>query len=198
MISIVVPTVVGREQHLKACLAAYDRYTTDFEVHVITGRPTCGEAWLAGAEKATGDYIHFSADDLEPFSGWWQAGKHFVDSGFLPAPRILKSDGTLETCGGSDGFSELPTGHLTDFTRIPFMGRDQWKRIRPHISHFLANAHYFTDNAISWAGAKEGIGTVVHRGYAFTHHWAQAGRGAGMTENDRMRHDHAAFVNHIS
>ena len=198
MISVIVPTVPGREKHLEACLAAYDRYTTDFEVHVIVGRPTCGEAWLAGADKAVGDYIHFSADDLEPFDGWWRAAVHVADTGFLPAPRILKADGTLETCGGSDGFGELPTGRQTDFTRIPFMARHQWNLIRPLVEGFLVGAHYFTDNAVSWAGMQAGFPTVVHRGYSFTHHWAQAGRGAGMSEDDRMRHDHAAFVKHIS
>jgi hypothetical protein len=29
--------------------------------------------------------------------------------------------------------------------------------------------------------------------YAFTHHWAQPGRGAGMTEGERMLHDQAIF-----
>src|SRR5690242_19932281 len=131
MISIVVPTVVGRERHLKACLAAYDRYTSDFEVHVITGRPTCGRAWVDGAKVATGDYIHFSADDLEPFASWWQSAIQVTDIGLLPAPRILNSNGDLETCGGSDGFTERMTGHKTDFTRIPFLSRAQWEEIRP-------------------------------------------------------------------
>lgn len=198
MISVIVPTVPGREQHLEACLAAYDRHTAGHEVHVIPGRSTCGQAWLDGADLATGDILHFSADDLEPHHGWWQAAQHVTDTGFLPAPRILKADGTLETCGGSDGFAELPTGHRTDFTRIPFLTRSQWEQIRPLIEDFLVGAHYFTDNAVSWAAARAGVGTVVHRGYLFTHHWAQAGRGAGMTENDRMRHDHAAFLQLIS
>ena len=194
MVSIVVPTVSGRERHLEACLSAYDRYTTDFEVHVIMGRPTCGEAWLAGADQAAGDYLHFSADDLEPLAGWWQAAVWTADNGHLPAPRILKADGTLETCGGTDGFQELPNGHLTDFPRIPFMTRLQWELIRPRVEGFLAGAHYFTDNAVGWAGPR----TVVTRGYSFVHHWAQPGRGAGMSEPDRMRHDHQQFMQLIS
>lgn len=29
----------------------------------------------------------------------------------------------------------------------------------------------------------------LRTGYAFTHHWAQPGRGAGMAEGDRMEYD---------
>lgn len=198
MISVIVPTVKGRERFLGECLASYAAHTTDYELHVIADRATCGIAWLDGADKAEGDYIHFSADDLQPLAGWWQPAVQLCDMGILPAPRILNGDGTLQTCGGQDGFEEKPTGHLTDFTRIPFMSREQWTRIRPHVEQFLLEAHYFTDNCISWAGQVEGMRTAVHRGYAFIHHFAQERRGAGMTEPDRMRHDHRLFQQLIS
>lgn len=193
MISIVVPTVKGREHHLKKCLKAYEETTDDYEIHVLLDRPACGQAWVEGAEVATGDYLHFSADDLEPFPGWWQAAMYTADAGVLPAPRILNTDGTLQTCGGQDGFEERPTGYSTDFSRIPFMTRAQWEQIAPIVSDFLCSTHYFTDNAISWAGWQQRIPTAVHREYQFTHHFAQEKRGAGMTERDRMIHDHALF-----
>lgn len=194
MISIVVPTVTGREHWLAECKASYAAHTTDYELIVVEDRPTCGQAWLEGADQCAGDFIHFSADDLQPHAGWWKAAVACTDLNLLPAPRIVNTDGSLQTCGGSDGFAELPTGTRTDFTRIPFMSRTQWDLIRPHVESFLRSAHYYTDNAISYGGMLEGIGTVVHRGFQFTHGFAQEKRGAGMPEPERMKHDHAAFA----
>lgn len=194
MISVIIPTVEGREDQLRDCLASYAAHTTDYEMIVIVndGHP-CGHGWVEGAQVAVGEYIHFSADDLQPHAGWAEAAKATASLGVLPAPRILTAAGELETCGGEDGFEERPTGYRTDFTRIPFLTREQWATISPRIESFLRTAHYFTDNAISWAGHHAGIPTAVDRGYLFTHHWAQAGRGAGMSENDRMLHDFGSF-----
>ena len=193
MITIVVPTIKGRERFLGECLASYAAHTKDYEIHVIADRPTCGRAWLDGADKAEGDYIHFSADDLQPLQGWYLEAIRTADAGYLPAPRILNGDGTLQTCGGQDGFRELPTGWRTDFSRIPFLSREQWEQARPLVEGFLSGAHYYTDNAVSFAAAQVGYGTAVTRGYSFIHHFAQEGRGAGMPEPDRMRHDHQRF-----
>ena len=197
MITVIVPTIQGRERHLQQCLASYAAHTTDYEIHVIADRPTCGQAWLDGADKAEGDYIHFSADDLQPLQGWWQAAKHVADLGRLPAPRILNGDGTLQSCGGNDQWNnphENPTGTPVDFSRIPFFTRKQWDDFcTVGLRMFLREAHYWTDNAVSWAAGQAGYGTVVHRGYSFIHHVAQEGRGAGMPEPDRMRHDHQLF-----
>ena len=196
MISVIVPTVQGRERFLAECLASYAAHTTDYEIHVIADRETCGQAWLDGADKAEGDYIHFSADDLQPLQGWWQAAIRVCDLGLLPAPRILNGDGTLQTCGGNDQWNnphENPNGTLVDYSRIPFLTRQQWDDTRPYVEDFLRDAHYWTDNAVSWGAAQAGYRTAVNRGYAFIHHLAQEGRGAGMSEPDRMVHDHGLF-----
>jgi hypothetical protein len=55
------------------------------------------------------------------------------------------------------------------------------------------DAHYFTDNAISFAARKEGIDVGVHRDYSFVHHLADVGRGAGTTWHNRMQEDHVLF-----
>ena len=193
-VTVIVPTVKGRERYLEECLASYAAHTTDYELHVIVDRETCGQAWVDGADKAEGDWIHFSADDLQPFAGWSTNAVHVAKCGLQPAPRILNGQGELETCGGTDGFTELPTGHRTDFSRIPFLSKDNWWRIRDDVAPLLARTHYYTDNAVSVALARIGVGTAVHRGYSFVHHWAQERRGAGMSEPDRMRHDHDLFV----
>jgi hypothetical protein len=166
MISVIVPTVRGREEHLERCVRAYgERTLRPPEIIVIENKPTCGIAWQEGAEKATGAYIHFSADDLEPHPGW--------DKAAMVAGRWEE---------------EQDTEDVTEMTRIPFMSREQWKLIGPMI-----DTHYYTDNWISFKGRLAAIETRVHRHYLFTHHWAQEGRGAGMTQDQRMLHDQAIY-----
>jgi len=182
MISVIVPTIAGREDHYARCVAAYQRTVGD-DLDLITVRdaPACGAAWNEGAAQAKGEYLHFSADDLEPHDGWLTRALEVVDRGWLPAPRIVDPSGV------SDGHNEQDWAPV-DVSVIPFMSRAQWERIGPSLE-----CHYFTDNYLSWRGARAGYQTVVRRGYAFTHHWAQVGRGAGMTQDQRMTVDRAAF-----
>lgn len=199
MISVVVPTISGREAYLAACLAAYEETTVDVELIVVRDRPVCGEAWVGGAAKSRGDYIHFSADDLTPHPGYAAAAMEVCNRGFLPAPRILNDDGTLQSCGGSDGWeTEHATGEQTDFSRIPFLSRNQWERISELVTPFLRISHYYTDNAVSVAAAVAGIPTGVHRDYLFTHSMAEEGRGAGMTWGERMFADEQRFRQWLS
>lgn len=188
MISVVIPTIASREEHLDRALRAYEE-TLDgikHEIIIVSDEPTCGLAWNIGAAQSGGNYIHFSADDLEPHIGWWREAVKMADRGFLPAPRVLKQDGSLETCG--NGVYEQSDGDIAAFTRIPFMSRTQWENIGPSL-----DCHYYTDNWISFKGRLQGYDTRVCRSYQFTHHWAQQGRGAGMTEPDRMEHDRRIY-----
>src|SRR4051812_13904481 len=155
MISVIVPTIAGREEYLNECKASYAAHTEDYELIVLADRPTCGLAWVQGAEMARGDYLHFSADDLQPHSGWAEAAIEVTSRGFLPAPRIVNTDGSLQSCGGEEAWErEQPTGARAGFSRIPFLSRDQWDGIRPLVRPVLGDLHYFSDNAISHAARK--------------------------------------------
>lgn len=193
MITVVVPTIAGREDHYARCVAAY-RSRTSRPVNIVTLRdyPTCGEAWNVGAEQAAGigEFLHFAADDLEPHHGWETPAVEAVQRGYLPAPRIVRPDGRLDYCGVHG--VELPDKAVVEMSVIPFMTWAQWEQVGPCLP-----IHYFSDNYLSWRGAQAGYRTVVRRGYAFTHHWAQPGRGAGMTYRQRMEHDHAIFADAI-
>jgi hypothetical protein len=192
MISVVVPTIAGREHWLERCLAAYRRHGGELEIIVVRDAPACGVAWQEGAEQARGEYVHFSADDLEPFAGWWQAAVATVDAGFVPAPRILNADGTLQSCGEWAVLQD--DGAQTDMTRIPFLSRAQWDLVAPMIP-----LHYYTDNWVSHRARSHGVETRVVHAYAFVHHFAPEGRGAGMgSDADRMWHDLALYQEYVS
>jgi hypothetical protein len=169
LISVVIPTIKGREHHLERCIDAYQQRTEDFEFIFEVDHRTCGSAWLAGGTKALGDYIHFTADDLEPHPGWWEAAVRCIDSGCLPCPRILRPDGSLESCG--QWGTETDEGTETDIARVPFLSRQMWER-----GAWVLPAHYYTDNWIATRGRQLGIPTVVCRDYGFTHYYASEGR----------------------
>jgi hypothetical protein len=181
MISVIVPTIDGREAHLSRCVAAYEatmRELEDTEILVVRNQPACGVAWQIGASRAARPYLHLTADDLVPHSGWWQAAVRAVDHGVIPAPLILGPSGAVEEVGPE----------TTGCTRIPFCSREQWNRIGPMIP-----LHYYTDNWFSFKARQAGYSIADVPEYACTHHWAEAGR-----LSDRMALDKAAFVSYTT
>lgn len=171
-----IPTVDGREDHLARCIATYEERTNSaFQIIVIKNRPACGIAWNEGAELAEGDFLHFTADDLEPARGWDLPARKAVKQGAIPECRLFNLDGS-EWQG--------PTGNC----HVPFCSRPQWRKIGPHLP-----AHYYTDDWFTVKAQQMGYPLKLMPGYDFTHHWAQPGRGAGMTEAERMVHDLAIF-----
>lgn len=196
LITVPLPTITGREDFLEAAVAAYERYA-NVEVLVFKDEPGCGPAWAKGAAAATGDYIHFGADDVQMHQGWWQAATRVIDMGYLPAARVLNTDGSLQSCG--DWGVEMRDGAIPEFTRSPMVSRAQWERMSLLIAPFLEqNTQYFTDNIFTAAGRHLGIETVVCRGYEYTHHLAKWGRGAGMSWEQRMRRDQALYLKYLA
>jgi hypothetical protein len=187
-ITVVIPTVSGRETDLARCLDAY-RTRSVHDVYPVTFKDlgTCAEGWNNGARFAKGDYLHFSADDLEPHEGWDVAAIEAVDAGFLPAPRIVNPAGKLDYCGVHG--VEMEDWAPVQMSVIPFMPMRLWEQVGP-----VPSIHYFSDNYVSWRAAREGWPTVVRRAFSFTHHWALPGRGAGMTYEQRMAHDRDVFL----
>lgn len=188
MISIVIPTIAGREAHFERCLAAYeDRSASSIQIIVERDHPAVGPAWNAGAARATGEYLHLTADDLEPHEGWDVAAIAAVEAGYLPAPRVTNQLGRLDSCGLHG--VEMENGAHVPMSVVPFLPMTLWGEVGP-----VLPIHYFTDNWISWRAARAGWSTRVRRDFAFTHHWAEHGRGAGMTYEQRMAHDQAVYL----
>lgn len=185
MISVIIPTVPGRELVFERVLKAYERSSMPIGLEIIVERdhPTVGCAWQAGAAKATGDYIHMGNDDCEPWPFWWVPAVEACQAGYVPSPMVRNAEGYPQS---------LPTwGEVADdwtpveCMTIPFMSREQWEKIQP-----LLLSHYYSDNFITDRAAAGGWPCVLRLGYAFTHYWASARRGAGMsTQGERDAYD---------
>jgi hypothetical protein len=193
IIDVVIPTVTGREESLERCIEAYKTRTDSLvRLTIIKDRPTCGIAWNDGAElaggqyKRLGDFLHFSADDLEPLEGWDVAALSAVYHGYQPSPKLLNPDGSIVYYGRLA--VEPPDGTPVEFSTIPFMPWGLWPQVGPSLT-----AHYYTDNWLSFTADRAGFPSAYFSGYAFIHHHEMVRRGAGMTQESRMTLDKAVF-----
>jgi hypothetical protein len=173
VLTVVVPTISGREETLARCLASY-RETLDgidHEIIVVTDEPTWPAACNEGYRQSKGDVIHWTADDLEALPGWHKKVlKHLEAKDELPAPRVYNflppPEG--EWANSEDGAN----GAIPEFTRIPIMRRDQAERIGLWPEHLI----YYADLWVSDKGRNLGIQTRMVHGYDFIHHWSGVGR----------------------
>lgn len=192
IIDVVVPTVDGREQHLERCLESYRQNSVhQVRLHVVWNKPTCGVAWNEGADLARlhtekGQYLHFTADDLETLPGWDVAAIRASEAGHMPACKLLGPDGQVQYYGHRS--TEPAEGDIVEFSSVPFMSWGLWEQIGPSL-----DCHYYTDNWLSWRAGRLGVAPAYYPGYAFIHHRALEKRGAGMPEGDRMAHDSAIY-----
>lgn len=168
MISIILPTMLGREDHLARCLSSISKHTTrKFEVIFMLIGNSWGAACAIAAEKAVGDYLFFFSDDMEVTEGW-EAALEICDAGMLPAPAIYNPDGTLQS-GGAWG--ELrPHGMEVESTVLPLLSRAQYELLGP-----MPPIH-FADAALSDRARAAGIKIVVCHDYKIIHHNATEGR----------------------
>lgn len=171
MISVVIPTIQGREHWLERAVASYERTMEEpFELIILNDHPHTGSAWQEGGERAKGDYVFLSADDIEALPGWWPAAVAKCDEGKIPAPLIYNSDRTVQSCGAS--WLQLePDDTETGFTRLPFLSKQQFDAIQP-----MLPCHYFTDNWVSWRGRVLGYPTFTTHKFRLVHHLAPEGR----------------------
>jgi hypothetical protein len=173
LISIVIPTLTSRIQAgwLARCTNAYTQTLgrVPHEFIVVADRSACGIAWNEGIARAKGNYIHLTADDIEPLHGWHLPGMVSADRGELAAARILNTDGTLQSCGTDH--LEHDEGEEAFVARIPFATREQFQLIGP-----MMNEQYMGDYWFSHRGRQVGLKSVVRRRYCFVHHYAQEGR----------------------
>jgi hypothetical protein len=171
-LSVVIPTISGREESLARAVASYEETLagTQYEIITVLDFPTWPSACNEGYRRSSGDVIHFSADDLAALPGWHiPALLHLSVHNELPAPRVY--DYNPPPQGKWANAIDGPDGAVPDFTRIPIMTRAQYAKIGywPHID-------YYGDCWVSKKGRSVGIETRMVHGYDFVHHWSQIGR----------------------
>lgn len=183
-----IPTIEGREDDLKRCVTAYRRTAPHATLYIEQGHGSCGEAWIAGANKAADhgfDYLHLTADDLVPHAGWLRTARQTVDKGCIPAPLVYHPDGSLESAG-LVGFGCNGGPHsdwlAVEATTVPFLTREMWDAIG------MVPIHYCSDLWVSAIGRRRGWGTVIRTGMVFTHYTAAAGRDYGRVPADTQEY----------
>lgn len=192
---MVIPTVEGREEHYARCVTAY-RENSVLELELITVRdaPWVGRAWKEGAEQATGEFLHLTADDLAPRPGWDAAAVQAATHGVYPAAFVYDFDGQRldqRTVFNNALWEDAPAPMST----VPFMPTDMWSSIGPGL-----DCHYYTDDWLSLRATAAGLKVRTRTAFAFGHYWAESKRGAGMDPFARLAQDravyHAACVEH--
>jgi hypothetical protein len=186
-ITVIIPTVTGRERYLAQCIESYkDNTQATVEFQVFKDLPGVAFGWQRGAEAANGRWLHMTNDDAEAVRGWDVPAIEMASRGIQPCPRLWNPDGTpwANAPADRDPWS-LPHGAPAPLSTIPFLDRNWW----PDVTPLPPGMHYFSDNWISWRLEIVGIPTAICHGYDFVHHWAAEHRGAGWTEPQRMQID---------
>ena len=170
MLSIVLPTISGREASFERTRRAYRRTLKGVpnEIIVVRDEKNWPTACNLGYERASGDVLHFGADDLVPLAGWHVDALDLLSvADELPAAFVWNYD----TRGEPDNAVDGQPGDLTHFTRVPIMRRDQYERIGP-----WPDIDYASDVWLSERARYLGIPTRLVGSYRFVHHWHQHGR----------------------
>ena len=169
MLSVVVPTISGREESLARTLASYEATLKGVahEIIVVKDENSWPRACNVGYGRSKGDVIHWTADDLEAAPGWYADIPAFLENDEIPAPAVYdyRLDGKFSN--EEDGEDQA----LAWFTRVPLCRRDQAERIGlwPEIT-------YYADVWFSEKARTVGIETRLLYSYAFVHHWCGVGR----------------------
>jgi len=180
VISILIPTVPGREVSLAKTLAVFQREGGDLEfiIERDEGNSNWGTKIALAAHRARGDYLFLAADDLDVHEGWWEVATAVCDEGKMPAPLVLNPDGSIQSCGvwGED----MPEGSVIPWSRFPFLSREQWERFGPTLP-----IHY-SDHILGVRAAKQGVECVITHAFCITHHFAPQHRKDNDAEHLRM------------
>lgn len=165
-ISIIIPTITGREEWLKKCRKAYKATSPGAEIIEVKDEISCGHAWQKGSELATRPYLHFTADDITPSTRWWVDAMKFVDSGAVPAANVRTARGLPATCDSPLGDMGLHQNILVPFLSRSMVDKGGW---------FLP-IHYGSDDWITYWAVHLGYEIKKCPRYRMIHHVAPQGR----------------------
>ena len=170
-ISVIMPTITGREDSRERMVQAYRDRTPGHELQIINPKdyPSWPAGCNAGQLEATGDIWHFGSDDLEPMDGWAEPMIACLAANEVPAPQVW--DFAWTDSPPVNERADGPPGTITTFTRVPAFSRAMAEAIGP-----WPIMDYYSDNWCSDKARSLGWETRVTAGYRFVHHWSQVGR----------------------
>jgi glycosyltransferase involved in cell wall biosynthesis len=180
-ISVIIPTVSGREELLAACIEAYKATTPGVQIIVVRNQKACGIAWQKGAKRAKGDYLHFTADDLVPMPGWWEPAVEAADRGDLPGANVLtvqNYDGAWAPESSMHAGAYLMGDVEVQNLLVPFFSRDLFDRGDEfvHGRDWLLPIHYGSDDWVTFLSDRLQIQIAYLQDYCFGHHNSPEGR----------------------
>lgn len=158
-LSILIPTLPGREEMLRIVSCAHVAQHPDCEILTTTGY-SWGEGLNQLAKKAKGDYWLCACDDILPHQGWFYAARAVVDQGLTPATRYWDMDeeplrpGTDDAVGGS----------RVDWCRSFLLTEEIYSDVGP-----LIDATWYADVDYSERLRESGREIIACDGFSFTH-----------------------------
>lgn len=165
-ISIIIPTITGREEWAERSAKSYLMETPGAEIIIIKDQISCGLAWNLGAAQATRDYLHFTADDITPHFGWWERAMRWIDQGIVPACNVRDRHGESAWCDSPLGDMGLWPNILVPFINRKMLGNGEW----------LLPVHYGSDDWVTYMAVKDGYSVQRCPEYKVIHHVAAEGR----------------------
>jgi len=158
LLSVLIPTVGGREAMLHEVKTACEQTAPGCEVLVVYGY-SWGEGLNQLATVAKGEYWSCCCDDTVPLPGWFDAGRARLDAGSEPASRYFNPDGSpLHPI--DDAPDGLPIGWCRSFLITP--------QIFAEVGPFI-DATWYADWDYSERLVKAGYPIIATDGFAFTH-----------------------------
>lgn len=192
-VSVVVPTVPGREDYLARCLDGYqERTDCQIEEVIIPNEFSGGAAWQLGAEYARGDFLHLTNDDIVPGENWLEPCVRATESCRTPVVTVvtctedvldpktkmpLAGNPLNEHATHYEGVPRVQKpgtlvnpNNRSEYPSLPFCTIDQWTDIGPMIP-----TQYGTDKWFGYRAQQVGIECVCVES-VFYHYAAFVGR----------------------
>lgn len=213
-VSIIIPTVEGREKYLERCISGYlTRHNTEHEIEIIIerGHDHGGTAWDLGSERATGDYIHFTNDDIVPGFDYLEPLIQTIENNcnYIPVTIVVNTiaeilDEDFMPISGNptppnqswafegppyipEDWNKPDPNNDSLYPSLPFCHKNQWSFIKPMI-----HSHYGTDKWFGWRAKQAGFIQVVRNKSIFYHYAASEKREGvipGWLGHDRLTFD---------
>lgn len=157
-LSVLIPTLSGREGELFQTVAGYRATVPDAEILTVSDL-----SWGAGlnllAARSSGDLLLLAPDDAVPSPGWFEAAYGFLTRGIAPGARYLRPDGS-----GEVDKDEFPDGTPCTWTRLFLLQRSLFERLGPMI-----DTTWWADIEYSERIVDSGIPMQTCWGFSFSH-----------------------------